>query len=697
MSNTSAISSEHYDGPMPFYRVLEEEFEKLHSVDKRDADATPIPYNVSWDFSESQILDPRDLARRLNAARATASDENSEDVAATVLGTDEKLERALTQYSPVGKPIDDLKVDGFTSALADRLSALLLQPALRKARSIQALTLSPYATELRNSDPGSESKAISEANRLFLEAAFPTQLERIRDIRLSRTFDRIRTSKHSALCLSGGGIRSATFALGVVQALATRSALTKFNYISTVSGGGFLGGWLSAWMKHAGPENAQRELHKSPYVKLDPEPVPVKHLRTYTNYLSPKLGLLSADTWTLAATYIRNVLLNWLVIVPLIAMAVLVPWGAISCMNSDTSEWAALGGPVNVFGFETRLLIALTYLLGLATGAYAVRFVHSDEPDARKKSNNKPLTQGKTQSAFLLKCLAPLVTSAIALTTAFYLSWRWDFGLQGRTPQNAMMFFTGFGVLLHLLGWLWAWPFRRKHFFLDFLLIVFSGGTIGALSGVIALRLVEADSKLYVAVAMPLFLLLLMLSGQIYLGVASRRSTDSDREWGARFNAWIFIVVVSWATICAIIVYGPEWFSAGYRALVGGSIGGLSGIITLMVGGSSKTNGKSSEVGSAISATKPLTKQIADVALGLAAPIFAVALVILISALDLLAVKLTCAKLDFACRSNGALTIYEAAHYVYPLTVLGLMIALVAIGYFFGYFIDTNEFSLHAM
>ncbi|MEP6764891.1 MAG: hypothetical protein ABJB66_11295, partial [Gemmatimonadaceae bacterium] len=201
------------------------------------------------------------------------------------------------------------------------------------------------------------------------------------------------------------------------------------------------------------------------------------------------------------------------------------------------------------------------------------------------------------------------------------------------------------------------------------------------------------------AVAMPLFLLLLMLSGQIYLGVASRRSNDSDREWGARFNAWIFIVVVSWAAICAIIVYGPEWFSAGYRALVGGSIGGISGIITLIVGGSSKTSGKaqSSEAGSAISAAKPLSKQIADIALGLAAPIFAVALVILISSLDLLAMKFTCEKLDFACRSNAAQTIYEAARYVYPLTILGLMIALVGIGYFFGYFIDTNEFSLHAM
>ena len=42
----------------------------------------------------------------------------------------------------------------------------------------------------------------------------------------------------SALCISGGGIRSATFALGVVQGLADRGWLPAFDYVSTVSGGG---------------------------------------------------------------------------------------------------------------------------------------------------------------------------------------------------------------------------------------------------------------------------------------------------------------------------------------------------------------------------------------------------------------------------------------------------------------------------
>lgn len=43
------------------------------------------------------------------------------------------------------------------------------------------------------------------------------------------------------LALSGGGIRSATFCLGLLRALAKRGVLHRFDYLSTVSGGGYIG------------------------------------------------------------------------------------------------------------------------------------------------------------------------------------------------------------------------------------------------------------------------------------------------------------------------------------------------------------------------------------------------------------------------------------------------------------------------
>lgn len=49
------------------------------------------------------------------------------------------------------------------------------------------------------------------------------------------------------LSLSGGGIRSATFSLGVMQALAAKDLLKRVDYLSTVSGGGYIGSSLT-WL-----------------------------------------------------------------------------------------------------------------------------------------------------------------------------------------------------------------------------------------------------------------------------------------------------------------------------------------------------------------------------------------------------------------------------------------------------------------
>jgi len=58
----------------------------------------------------------------------------------------------------------------------------------------------------------------------------------------------------SGLAISGGGIRSATFGLGVVQALVSGGILQKLDYLSTVSGGGYIGSALT-WFLHKGLPN----------------------------------------------------------------------------------------------------------------------------------------------------------------------------------------------------------------------------------------------------------------------------------------------------------------------------------------------------------------------------------------------------------------------------------------------------------
>ena len=63
--------------------------------------------------------------------------------------------------------------------------------------------------------------------------------------RLSESTDKQKTdylnNKLAGLSLSGGGIRSASFCLGVLQALSYNRWLKKMDYLSTVSGGGYIG------------------------------------------------------------------------------------------------------------------------------------------------------------------------------------------------------------------------------------------------------------------------------------------------------------------------------------------------------------------------------------------------------------------------------------------------------------------------
>ncbi|MEO8629091.1 MAG: hypothetical protein ABI612_13455, partial [Betaproteobacteria bacterium] len=49
---------------------------------------------------------------------------------------------------------------------------------------------------------------------------------------------------HIGVALSGGGIRSATFSLGIFQSLAKSGLLKNVDFLSTVSGGGYFGGFV---------------------------------------------------------------------------------------------------------------------------------------------------------------------------------------------------------------------------------------------------------------------------------------------------------------------------------------------------------------------------------------------------------------------------------------------------------------------
>src|SRR5262249_15634076 len=136
------------------------------------------------------------------------------------------------------------------------------------------------------------------------------------------------------LAFSGGGIRSATFNLGIVQALARCGLLKRFHYLSTVSGGGYIGSWLSAWVFHEGrrkdvragePALAIERVQRVLAQDGQREPQQITWLRNYSNYLTPRVGLLSADTLQGIATFVRNLILTQANLVLFLGAVLLLP------------------------------------------------------------------------------------------------------------------------------------------------------------------------------------------------------------------------------------------------------------------------------------------------------------------------------------------------------------------------------------
>jgi hypothetical protein len=267
------------------------------------------------------------------------------------------------------------------------------------------------------------------------------------------------------LALSGGGIRSATFSLGVLQGLEALKLLRVFDYVSTVSGGGFVGGWWSAWLsryvfngshitdplrladelqaiarqrallaearRDAGATTTASKLRIARRVLIDlliqelnyladqpdlrvilwgksasvaedmgveetsriarrkqnynmliekysdalqdpvppmvfpaPEQIeqeradryrndripdgalaagidPIHHLRLFSNYLTPRKGLASADTWRAIGVFTRNLALTWLVLIPILLGTILL--GQLYFVGLDPSMLEQMG------------------------------------------------------------------------------------------------------------------------------------------------------------------------------------------------------------------------------------------------------------------------------------------------------------------------------------------------------------------
>lgn len=141
------------------------------------------------------------------------------------------------------------------------------------------------------------------------------------------------------VALSGGGIRSATFSLGVLQALAEDGLLQETDYLATVSGGGYTGGFWTAWLNRraarADAESGQRRVVDFPTADItlgEREHASIRHLREFSRFLSPELGVFSVDTGRMLAAAMNAVVPSLLIAIAVLTVCALVLIGVFLVM-----------------------------------------------------------------------------------------------------------------------------------------------------------------------------------------------------------------------------------------------------------------------------------------------------------------------------------------------------------------------------
>lgn len=133
------------------------------------------------------------------------------------------------------------------------------------------------------------------------------------------------------IAMSGGGMRSATYNLGVAQALANGGLMEEVDYMSTVSGGGYFGTSLTSLCLEDLPYNDNWDAHldmtkdRFPYAFPGPlrppsesvsvhglESPATRHVRERSKLITPKLGLFQTEMWTALSRYLASTVALWL-------------------------------------------------------------------------------------------------------------------------------------------------------------------------------------------------------------------------------------------------------------------------------------------------------------------------------------------------------------------------------------------------
>jgi hypothetical protein len=397
------------------------------------------------------------------------------------------------------------------------------------------------------------------------------------------------------LALSGGGIRSATFNLGVLQALASFRILEKIDYLSTVSGGGYIGTWLTALINRA-PKFSEVERVLNPGRRDNPseqEPDEIRFLRDYSNYLTPRKGLLGVDVWTVIVSSLRNLTLNLTILVFTLTALLVIP---ILFIDLYSRIATFLSSEATII---CSLLLFVVAGLGMVANLSSITVADS-------QFGGKLRYQSRGLVLFLV--IVPLLVGAFLLNhwlwysqlvlSPYWYDWAWVTGLaytviwgigsflgylfRSRTPDGEKPAPPSppprtTKKIYHKLI---VDPYRRismnarqgiaeaalPHKRWQIGVILFSGFIAGCVGGpllMIVTGWVGAFSNDYprgVILGVPLIIVVLNVIATLHIGLTGRGFSEDAREWWSRLGAYTALVTLSLTAFFMLALYGSEFF-----------------------------------------------------------------------------------------------------------------------------------------
>ena len=411
----------------------------------------------------------------------------------------------------------------------------------------------------------------------------------------------LRNHEHFGIGLSGGGIRSATLNLGILQGLAERGLLPYIDYLSTVSGGGYIGTWLHSVILRYGkgqPAEAAKLLSPKDHpIPGAPDQDPITFLRKYSSYLAPEMGLFSADFWVILVIWFRNMMLNQLILISFLACICL---GAVSIgfLGNQLTENPNYFWLLGLAGVCTLIVITVA-----ANGVRGVTEHTKCQDDPKHKGS--PLGPGNRSvghaavltvvGAFLIACGHSRFSE---LWNAKDLQWPELIGF-------AILTSLSFAVLQVRGRFVACYNARQRKRSFAWPLVLLCSGVAGIVTSAMLVGAAiwmdtwtGSDGTHWNVVAWgpPLIMLIWIAGAGLHIGMMGGDFPDFAREWLARTGAYIVIGAFSWAVLFSLAVFGPQWLSA-FALHNGKKVAGLIGTwIATSAGGvfagkSAKTSG----------------------------------------------------------------------------------------------------------